>query len=386
VAIVADIDDLAPAEFLMTLALTSKTGKLSAVHKGQKVLLAFKEGSIAFAASPAVRERLGSMLVNRGLISEQQLEEALDRQKQSTEQRLLGNVLIEMGVLTESALQEAVESQFQTVVAELLAWDSGVMIFERMDLPDLGAVHVDPATVLVGAGVATDHLTSQSLARLEEHRDILQGGDAAADPGPAVVAESDEPDVNRTLDMSPDSSARDSEQAVRSLFEEMQSLSVSLTAQMTLALLGTAAEVADRGVLLLVHPAYFLGIGGFGPGRDGRPISGQRLRLPRGDGSLFSSVVDGRAVYRGPLVDDPCHELLVQELGGVPTTDVVVVPLVVGGQVVALLYVDGGPEGREIETLEPLGHAVAAVSRALEEDRRATAANSKPPMRNAAQA
>jgi hypothetical protein len=59
---------------------------------------------------------------------------------------------------------------------------------------------------------------------------------------------------------------------------------------------------------------------------------------------------------------------------------------VVGGQVVALLYVDGGPEGREIETLEPLGHAVAAVSRALEEDRRATAANSKPPMRNAAQA
>ena len=57
-----------------------------------------------------------------------------------------------------------------------------------------------------------------------------------------------------------------------------------------------------------------------------------------------------------------------------------------GGKVLALLYVDGGPEGREIESLDPLGHAVAAVARALEEDHGTAADAVRPPMRDSAPA
>ena len=115
--IIADIDDLSAAEFLLMLSLNQKTGKVTGISGNHKVIVAFRNGSIVYAASTAVRERIGSILVGRKLVSEEDLQAAIEQQQAEPGLKHLGNILVEMGVISQEALAEVVRSQFQRVRA-----------------------------------------------------------------------------------------------------------------------------------------------------------------------------------------------------------------------------------------------------------------------------
>ena len=164
--IIADIEDLAPAELLMVLSLAAKSGRMYATRDDQKIMLVLRRGSIVHAASPATRERLGGILVNRGAISEHDLQRALERQSQQLEPKVLGTVLVEMGLVTSSVIQHAVFSQFETVVRELTAWERGAMDFQPSEVPDTGAMPIDPAELLVVIGYENGRPLLKSLVGL----------------------------------------------------------------------------------------------------------------------------------------------------------------------------------------------------------------------------
>jgi len=152
VPIIADIEDLAPAELLLVLSLSHKTGRVTATRGDQKTMLTLRNGSILYAASSAVRERLGDILVKRGAISEHDLQRALDRQGLLLEPRVLGTVLVEMGLVSTAVVHQAVFSQFEAVIRQLLTWDRGELSFQFSEVPDLGAFLIDPAELLVVIG------------------------------------------------------------------------------------------------------------------------------------------------------------------------------------------------------------------------------------------
>ena len=54
--------------------------------------------------SPIDRKRLGEMLIDDGLVTKEQLEEALNLQKQSTEKLPVGELLVQLGYLSEEGL------------------------------------------------------------------------------------------------------------------------------------------------------------------------------------------------------------------------------------------------------------------------------------------
>lgn len=347
-SIVSDVEDLAPAEFLLMLSVHSKSGKLSAVRGKDKVFLALDEGSIVYAAAPMVGERIGNVLVGRGLVTEEQLAEALERQRDDPDAGLLGTVLMDMGVLEVDDLAAAVHSQFENVLRELLAWRSGVMVFERGEIPSLGAIHVNPADVLIGLDHDVEPLLMESLGRLgrkpgEDERAAEGGHDPAPGQGPR---------------------AKSAE--VRSMLQEMEGQAVSLTAEMTLNLLRSAAEVAERALVFLAYPGFFQGVGGFGAGLERRRLSGRRLRLVRDPGLVLSRVSEAVMTCRGPIPRDPANEPLLKELGGSAPEEAAVVPLVVKDRVVALVYVDDGPSGGPLGSLTSLESAVAEVAGLLE--------------------
>jgi len=365
--IVVDVEDLAAVEFILMLSLTSKTGKLSAVRSGHKVLLGLKDGSIVYAAQPAVRERLGSVLINRRLISEDDLYRALEIQREENGSRLLGTILVDTGALSSDALREVIRSQVDTVIRELTSWESGVMVFNRVDMADLDAVHIDPSEVILGGGIETDAAFVEKLARLDA---IPRDPDPAPSVAPPVPdpkpKAADMDSVAAALAEITASVTGGGHSSVASMLAEGDSLSVSLTAEMTLAILGAASEVATRGVLLLVYPELFSGIGGFGDGADGRRITGQGIRIPRHLPSVLLSVAEGGQVYRGPLSQLGGNLNLVAHLGDSPSDEVVVVPLVVRGQVVAVLYADAGADGGAVGSTRTLEGVVAEVGRTLE--------------------
>jgi type IV pilus assembly protein PilB len=67
----------------------------------------------------APRVRLGDLLVNRGLITEEQLAYALNHQQQSDGNRRLGEVLVELGILGERDFLEALAQQYGIPLVDL---------------------------------------------------------------------------------------------------------------------------------------------------------------------------------------------------------------------------------------------------------------------------
>ena len=156
--ITADIEDLTVADFMMLLAQNQKTGQLTVENEGDRLKLAFRDGAIIYAASTGIRETVGAMLVHRELITEEELEKALRRQKEQEGTALLGNILVEMGVVTEEDLTKVVFLQFQNVIREALGWTEGVGTYAAMDIPDLGAVRVDPHEVILETGFRAEQM------------------------------------------------------------------------------------------------------------------------------------------------------------------------------------------------------------------------------------
>ena len=66
--------------------------------------------AVATRERPHKWQPLGQLLVNRGLLSQEQLATAFERQRQGAQR--LGRVLVEQNVITEAALLECLAEQF----------------------------------------------------------------------------------------------------------------------------------------------------------------------------------------------------------------------------------------------------------------------------------
>ncbi|MCP4901227.1 MAG: DUF4388 domain-containing protein, partial [bacterium] len=319
-AIVADIEDLAAAEFLLMLSANQKSGKLTGISDDNKLMVAFRQGSIVYAGSTAVRERVGSILVGRGLITEEQLQEAITRQKSGSGVNHLGNILVDMGVITQAALAEVVRSQFQKVIIELLSWKDGILTFNSMSIPDLGAVHVDPREILVDVGFETEMLVLGSMSTLEDDQlsNVVSAGTTAIFGDPSTEPQT--PDR-------PPAEADDAHSMMQSMMQEMQNLSlVSINAEASLEVLTTALLVVRRAMLLIVYPSHLGGVGGFGF-QQGSLSSEEVVRnfiILRKHESIFSRVVKSKTSYQGPAGETAYDLHIMQQMGGECPPEVIV--------------------------------------------------------------
>ena len=325
--IVADLEDLSGAELLMTLALNRKTGRLTAESGTDRVVLAIREGSIVYAASTGAREAIGAMLVRRGLIRQVELEEALSRQRAASRTTHLGNILVEMGALSQHELDHVVLLQFRDALRPFLSWSRGVASFERMAIPDLGAVHVDAREIVLESGLSTEQLVLDGMTELED-----AGRGAAPD--------------------------------VASMLAELADMSLSVTSEMAVLILDQAARIARRALLLLVHADGFRVVDGFGEDPDGARLAAAEYWLHRGEpgDSLLERAAATARPARGAVSRSGGDRLLLEVLGGEPPLEAIALPVVVGAAVVALLWVDSGDRSTPLADPADLEAVLAAVA------------------------
>jgi hypothetical protein len=133
--------DFGIADILQLIAQQQKTGTLHLDSKDQEVHIGFQDGVIVQAESATRRKKdlFGTMLVRAEIISEQQLEEALETQKRTLQR--LGDVLVSTGVITKDRYRQMAQLQFNETLYRLFSWKSGTYAFEQ------GTVHYDPADV-----------------------------------------------------------------------------------------------------------------------------------------------------------------------------------------------------------------------------------------------
>jgi len=333
--ITADFEDLAVNEFMMMLAHNQKTGQLTIKRGDDRVMLAFRDGTIVYATSTGVRETVGSMLVRRGLIDEDQLREALQRQQRTEEVALLGQILVEMDAVGTDDLNHEVYLQFQNVVREALTWSRGSAEFVSMDIPDLGNVRVDPHEIILDQGIVTERL--------------LIGGAVEHDQ----AARQTEP--------------IDHSAAIRSVLSKMQEDSLVITAEMAADILNGAQDLVNRGALFAVYEEALAIVGGFEAdgGTSSLTKAGHRLAHLSGEDSIFTWVIDEGRSYRGKLRDGAGNNPLRELLGEGEPEEVIAIPVIVDGRVAAVFYGDNGIGGGPIGHTGDLERVVATVAREM---------------------
>jgi hypothetical protein len=109
------------------ISMGRKTGTL--VIKGQRYTkkILFQKGTVSAVTSNNPREHLGYYLVGWGILSEEELEQLLDQQKEH--HVMLGELLVTTGRLTRAQVDHMVRVKTEETIYDLMLWQEGEFFF-----------------------------------------------------------------------------------------------------------------------------------------------------------------------------------------------------------------------------------------------------------------
>ena len=100
-----------------------KTGVFQANRANQEVKIYFFEGAIIYAMGSKKENRLGDLLLKRGLISKAELNECLIGAREK--KQALGKYLVENGRISVAILKESLQKQTENIIYNLFLWEKG---------------------------------------------------------------------------------------------------------------------------------------------------------------------------------------------------------------------------------------------------------------------
>lgn len=137
-------------DVLQLLALGKKTGCLSITHKNNFGSIYFTHGKICYASIVNRRDRLGDIMVKNGVITQEQLDRAIEAQRTHRDTRV-GELLVAQGSIRRDQLEEQVRLQIEQAVYALFTWSEGTFNFEPDAKPELQdiVVSMNPESLLL---------------------------------------------------------------------------------------------------------------------------------------------------------------------------------------------------------------------------------------------
>jgi len=339
---------------------------------------------------------LGEYLINKNLLSSAQLEEAL--QAQVIFGGKLGTVLIEMGLLTEEALAELLSQQLavpcakpgelQNIPADVIAIISPELAAKHKVIPvavngrKLTLAMAEPRNFKAVDEISfrTGYIIRPILAlevrlvfALERYYDVKRTMRYIAPPrqvreelnkltifqtpdGPIKVVESDE-DLGapgsehvylKSDETPPDGTIEELDD--EALIEELEDEEISLsTTASKLVAVTSRDDVADAVIGYLgahfARAALFMVVAGQVTGwrsvRAGQPIPGfDQFQLPLSEPSVLKTAVESNSFFLGPVPQSGANLALTTLLGKPAPLTSLLLPLSMLGRVVGLIYVD----------------------------------------------
>ncbi|TYO99086.1 uncharacterized protein DUF4388 [Geothermobacter ehrlichii] len=158
------------AQLLHNLYTLKATGLLTLTRATLKKVVYVKNGYPIFARSNLVRECLGQMMVDEGIITTEQCEESLRLARETG--RLQGTVLIDMGLLTPHRLQEVLRAQVVKKLLEIFSWtDGNYQFIQGKDFKKrVTSIDVSPAS-LIYQGIRNYYDEDRLAEILRRHQD-----------------------------------------------------------------------------------------------------------------------------------------------------------------------------------------------------------------------
>ncbi len=124
------LDSYSVDDLFSLIALKKQSGSLTVTDNFQTMTAVFNKGCFLYLQNSDVScsNRLGTMLLNGGVITECQLEDALDRNKRTG--LPLGYILLNFGYINQNQLQGPMKLQTEEQLQKLFSWKQGTFTFK----------------------------------------------------------------------------------------------------------------------------------------------------------------------------------------------------------------------------------------------------------------
>jgi len=158
-ALEGSLKDFGLADILQLIYFQKKSGTLSLSGHRDKVKLVFSEGNVISAESRKQMEdnRLGKILLKKGLIKGEDLKSALEEQKRTGTR--IGDVFLRKGLVKKEDIKETLTLQMTETVVQLFSWKEGTYEFQSQEV----TVSKD-----LGFSLDTQHLLMEGLRIMDE--------------------------------------------------------------------------------------------------------------------------------------------------------------------------------------------------------------------------
>ncbi|MFQ5882788.1 MAG: hypothetical protein ACE5I9_10020, partial [Candidatus Methylomirabilales bacterium] len=153
---------------------------------------------------------------------------------------------------------------------------------------------------------------------------------------------------------------------LKTLLKEIRSS--AFTGEITLGIMRYAAEVASRGVLLVLRKDGIVGFGQFGVdvGTESADERVRKIKIPLTEPSIFTKIVKDRETYRGKIGPAKWNDYFQEQLGGIKPDEAVLIPMTVAGKVVVIFYGDDAGTGKPLGDVDGLEILMSQASLAME--------------------
>jgi hypothetical protein len=145
-ALEGTLRDFSLADIFQLIGLQRKTGVLTLRSKDDTVTVTFLDGKVVGADSlnRRLENRLGTVLIRTGYLTQDQLNRALEIQKETLQR--LGFILTHYGIISAESLKEAIQLQIMQIVYRLFRWKDGDYHFSQETTIEYDRDNVTPIT------------------------------------------------------------------------------------------------------------------------------------------------------------------------------------------------------------------------------------------------
>lgn len=146
------------ASILQLLSNEERTGTLHLTNGENEVKIFVNGGSVISAAGSQKQTRIGDLLRKNGLISTNDLTYCLTASQQK--KQALGSVLVQRGFITEEMLKETIHKQAEEVIFDLFSWNTGYFEYHDSSLLPQGALDtkIDIMNIIMEAMYRIDEM------------------------------------------------------------------------------------------------------------------------------------------------------------------------------------------------------------------------------------
>jgi len=125
-----NLEDLALSDIIQIIHLSRKTGTLSLKHNENEGTIIFQDGMIIQASSSLNDVKLDTILVEKGFLTSEQIEEARELLDTQYEELHLNAILYKLHYIEEKNLDKLIQVQIEVAIFDLLQWEEGYFNFE----------------------------------------------------------------------------------------------------------------------------------------------------------------------------------------------------------------------------------------------------------------